>query len=308
MPTWPPCEAGHGGSRRPTMRQMWRLSKPSVMTFPFFELWSMRLPRRPVARQTSTCSLLSSLWPSRVRRTASRSSSSAVTRPSLTRACLTWQTLSFFSGGRSPVRAPARAPPRLENDWLLAATWPCWFTWPLLQWLHQVSWTTPAEDSFAKVGTTYLELIANFAVVTHTILPAGQDDLYPAGTAHYLERPRTLRQISLSFVDAIRQLERLAGVRWLPARKTKCTCLRAIGQTSPRMGVHGRASFSQPERTFQVLSALLETSSVDPLLPCAREYAECMKAPDTVIYAYGALTCTKRAQLSRWLRSLRRTR
>ena len=207
----------------------------------------------------------------------------------------------------SPVPAQVKVPPRLEQDWLLACNWPPWFTWPLMHWLGQLSWTMPAENPLTQVGTTYIELIVNFVVVTKVLPPAGHEDLHPAGSPDFAERPRTIRQVTLSFVDAIRQLERLSGQTLLPSRKTKCTCLRTVGEATPRIGVHGRPTFPNPERTFQLLEQLLRTSSVDALLPSSQEYSESMKAPAPVISAYGAMPCNRRATLARWFRNLRRT-
>ena len=207
----------------------------------------------------------------------------------------------------SPGCARARALPRLEHDWLLASSWPPWFTWPLMQWLCTLNWTLPADSPAVAMGTTYAEFIVNFVVCTAVMPPAGQEDLFPLQSPDHMERPRAFRQLSLSFVDCTRQLERLSGATWLPSRNVKCTSLRAIGQVHPRIGVQGRPTFAQPERTFQVLQRLVDTSSVDVLLPCAQEYAEGMKAAEPVIIGYRALTRAQRVSLARWLRRLRRT-
>ena len=207
----------------------------------------------------------------------------------------------------SPALLSVRASPTLETDWLLASSWPPWFTWPLVTWLQQLQWGSDPSEAAVKAGTTYLELIANFSVVTHVVPPAGLEDAFAHDSPDHQERPRTLRQVVMSFVDATRQLERLAGVKWLPARKTKCTSLRCLGLHPPKLGVQGRPQFALPGQTFSVLTKLLACSSVYALLPCPGEHRHDMKAPQAVITAYGALDRNKRTRLARWLRGLRRT-
>ena len=197
--------------------------------------------------------------------------------------------------------------PKWQRDWLLATSWPPWFSQAIWGWAMSLQWPVTATVQGVGRGITYLELLANF--VTKLLPPSGLGDVDVSTAQGVADRPRSLRQLIQCFMDAIRQLERLSGQRLLPVRQGKVYGLRALGQPQPRIGVAIRPFLSEPSDTCVLLTAVLEAGGITPLQRYAREYPGALPfspAQDT-IDAHLATTVQERLRLARWLRGLRGT-
>ena len=199
--------------------------------------------------------------------------------------------------------------PRWQRDWILAASWPPWFTIPLWEWACTLRWPTPAVVKGDAKGATYIELVANFVAVTKLTPPAGLDDVQVATARGVPDRPRSLRNTSMCFMDAVRQLERIYGQRLLPPRQGKVFGLRRLGQSQPRIGVANRPFFQETQDTCALLLQVLDNGGITPLQGYVREYShEPPYWPDQAMTgAYDAMSVQSRASLCRWLRRLRRS-
>ena len=56
--------------------------------------------------------------------------------------------------------------PGWQRDWILAASWPPWFTISLWEWAQTLRWPTQVVEKGDSKGVTYVELVANYVAVT----------------------------------------------------------------------------------------------------------------------------------------------
>ena len=104
--------------------------------------------------------------------------------------------------------------PDFQREWLLACSWPPWFTVPVWSWVRNLQWTILPPRGRAPPGVAYVELLTDFVYKFRLLPPAGllanRDPLNDETSS--LVAPMTLRQLNHSLVEAVRQLERLSGV------------------------------------------------------------------------------------------------
>ena len=63
--------------------------------------------------------------------------------------------------------------PGWQRDWILAASWPPWFSVSLWGWATTLSWPECQPTKGQAQGITYLELVVNFVAVTKLVPPSG---------------------------------------------------------------------------------------------------------------------------------------
>ncbi|CAE7620120.1 unnamed protein product, partial [Symbiodinium sp. KB8] len=95
--------------------------------------------------------------------------------------------------------------PAASREWLLACSWPPWFTVPLWGWLSGLQWSLQPLRKKAVTGATYLELVVDFVASTKVCPP------HELAAARALDKPPkrvdvpcTLRQVVFCFVEAVR--------------------------------------------------------------------------------------------------------
>ena len=94
--------------------------------------------------------------------------------------------------------------PVASREWLLACSWPPWFTVPLWDWLSGLQWSLQPLRKKAVTGATYLELVVDFVASTKVCPP------HELAAARALDKPPkrvdvpcTLRQVVFCFVEAV---------------------------------------------------------------------------------------------------------
>ncbi|CAE7392400.1 unnamed protein product, partial [Symbiodinium necroappetens] len=132
--------------------------------------------------------------------------------------------------------------PPYQREWLLACSWPPWYTTALWHWLQGLKWSTLVPEGRAPPGVAYVELLTDFVFTTGVCPPAGN-----RGATEPLQGdfscPSTVRQLTHSLVEAVRQLEKLSAQPLWPERKSKVFALRALGYQTPRIGLKLRPLF-----------------------------------------------------------------
>ena len=195
--------------------------------------------------------------------------------------------------------------PAASREWLLACSWPPWFTVPLWGWLSGLQWSQQPLRKKAVTGATYLELVVDFVASTKVCPP------HELAAARALDKPPkrvdvpcTLRQVVFCFVEAVRQLERLSGHRLLPARRGKVFSLRSLQEGPPRIGVSIRPRLPTVQATGPLLVQVLQDHSTLPLFATVQD----SEIPLSELQrCWRSFSDSERSQLGRALRRSRKT-
>ena len=198
--------------------------------------------------------------------------------------------------------------PDFQHEWLLACSWPPWFTVPVWSWVRNLQWTILPPRGRAPPGVAYIELLTDFVYKFGLLPPAGllanRDTLLDETSL--LVEPTTLRQLNHSLVEAVRQLERLSGVPVWPQRRNKVFSLRELGCKEPRIGLCLRPLFEQSEGVLHLLQQVLRSSSVEPLRAFCRGQGNTPSSDSGSLQrAWTLISDNARANMAR---SLRRSR
>ena len=195
----------------------------------------------------------------------------------------------------------------MAEDWVLACTWPPWYTCPLWAWLSRLRWPTDATDHAASEGCTHLELLVDFVGSTGVCPPLAISD--PGGgqvpvdprTLQGSLLPGTMRLWTQHLLDAARQLQALSGKRLLPDKRHKVFSLTPLGRREPMKGVRLKPQWREPHRLVNALTEVLQGGSSDALLLVARRYEGPVYPPsERLVQAWKAMPKAHRAQLARW--------
>ncbi|CAE7242092.1 unnamed protein product [Symbiodinium sp. CCMP2592] len=188
----------------------------------------------------------------------------------------------------------------VQREWLLACSWPPWFTVPLWEWLRTLEWAVHMPTGRAPCGVAYVELLVAFVCTTGICPPAGLDveKSHEAVLTDNLQIPTTLRQLNHSLVEAVRQLERLSHVALWPPRRGKVFSLRALNCREPRIGLTLRPFFRDPDQVAEILCQVIQTSSVAPLRKVALSCGNRPFAPDEALQrAWNCVNASQRANM-----------
>ena len=119
--------------------------------------------------------------------------------------------------------------PPFQNDWALASSTPPWFTQRVWHWASTKSWEASPKNSR---GTTTLELLLDFVVTTGSCPPvhgSGAESTWIELKGTSWCYPTTLQDWCQLLMKSARQLERLSGIRLLPANRTTVRTLAPLG-------------------------------------------------------------------------------
>ena len=198
--------------------------------------------------------------------------------------------------------------PEYQREWILACSWKPEFTVPLWHWLRGLKWAVKLPQGRAQGGTTYIELLIHYIVFTGQCPPSGLAELSP--TEHeadpLLLEPTTLRQLTHSLTEAVRQLERVSGQVLWPPRRGKVFSLRCLGCRDSRIGLTLRPFFADPSDSLRLLRQVVQTSSVSPLLSyCRNRGITPASEVGDIQRAWNLVNASQRANLARSLRRCR---
>ena len=194
--------------------------------------------------------------------------------------------------------------PPYQREWLLACSWPPWYTAALWHWLQGLKWSTLVPEGRAPPGVAYVELLADFVFTTGVCPPAGNRGASEPLPGDF-SCPSTVRQLTHSLVEAVRQLEKLTAQPLWPERKSKVFALRALGYQTPRIGLKLRPLFENTKEVGQLLCAVLQQSSVKPLQVFVQSSTVKYTADEQLQRFWSADNPSKRAERARALRRSR---
>ena len=195
--------------------------------------------------------------------------------------------------------------PLPSTDWLLACTWPPWFSNAVWRWCRELRWAPQQEGGRVFKGAAHVELLVNFAVVSGVLPPIGLAEERRGGHHAWPELPRTIRNMTHALVDVVRQLSRLSGVDLWPDRRRKVFALRSIQQYESSSGIQQRPAWLLQEDTFTVLKKVVSTRATAPLENyCRKAAARAYQPADTLVQSYFSMSSSQRNTLGRWLKRL----
>ena len=195
-----------------------------------------------------------------------------------------------------------------QRGWLLACSWRPDFTIPLWFWLRSLTWSVQLPRGRGQGGVTYVELLVHFVIATGQCPPSGLAE--PASTLQeadpLLLEPTTLRQLTHSLTEAVRQLERLSGQALWPPRRGKVFSLRCLGCRDSRIGLTLRPFFADTSDNLRLLHQVVQTSSVSPLQSyCRNRGVKPSSEVSDLLRAWNLVNASQRANLARSLRRCR---
>ena len=145
----------------------------------------------------------------------------------------------------------------------LAGSWGLDFCWMVWHWAQTLSWLAPGQRS-AQDGTTTLELLCNFAVVTGTLPPmmltdaAGQKVRVDSFSREGRVQPASVRYWLMSLTRMLQQLQRVARWTLLPGkRSSKVHSLDVFGASYSRAGVRACATMISAGLTAELIQQVL---------------------------------------------------
>ena len=159
----------------------------------------------------------------------------------------------------NPVGLPTMGIPTGYEAKLVRMCWPPWFTQAVVKWAAGLGWPAVSSDDPAR-GITYLELMANFVVVTGVCTPAvvgpkhARQYVDPASDEGFL-LPLSVREFLVTFVAAIQSLSRSLGVSLLQGRTfRRVTSLSSWPSEPPyRKGRLARPALTASQGTADLL-------------------------------------------------------
>ena len=156
--------------------------------------------------------------------------------------------------------------PRPDRPWILAASWPPWFTLPLWSWLQTSCWSQYNYTSRTPHGTSYIELLLDFVLTTGICPPASLEAAgqMPEASVN-MDQLVAIRPVIKCFVEAVRQLERLSNRKVWPPRRKKVFALRSLGFEEPRIGVEARLQILRPMELGPMLLRTLHEGSAQAI-------------------------------------------
>ena len=197
--------------------------------------------------------------------------------------------------------------PEYRDTWLLATSWPPWFTVHIWGWLRTLRWPAVAPDASTCLGASHLELLVNFVQVTGVCPPTKL--VHTKGWTEFLDprvsptadmAPEGLRHWTHTLLDAVRQLQRLSHLPLLPPRRWKTYSLRFLGKAAPTRGIQRRPRWQDVEGTGALLQSVLREGTTVPLLNAASEHVGMVfHAPCALTLAHGATAPIERKKLAK---------
>ena len=195
--------------------------------------------------------------------------------------------------------------PAPEDQWLLACSWPPFFTIPLWKWLQQLRWQTRTG---ATPGVTGLELLVDFVIVTGTCPPvhATQNGRYLNVLDRNQCQPVTQRAWVQAILECARQLSRLSGICLIPSKRAKVPTLKPLGYEQSRNGLQQRPAWHDARSNLRLLRKVLLDGGVQPLIEYVRGMPACTEETNhRVIVQYHDMTYSARDRLGKRLRKRR---
>ena len=211
MWTWPLFLLNSGGRQQQTPGRISRQRRLWPMTGSSCGISPMRLGITCGVRPMGFASFSALLRPFLRRKTVSRRLAQEIRLSLSLRGERTRNAPNPWLALQPERPQPSTTLPCPETDWILAASWPPSFTWPLLHWLRQLRWSDPLVERLTAPGTTFLELLFDFIAFTAVLPPVALNDVHPPWSSSRFERPRTVTQMVARVIDATRQFSRLTG-------------------------------------------------------------------------------------------------
>ncbi|CAE7513200.1 hypothetical protein AK812_SmicGene15941 [Symbiodinium microadriaticum] len=190
-----------------------------------------------------------------------------------------------------------------DRAWLLAASWPPWFTLPLWSWLRDCCWSQYVYKSRTPHGTSYIELMLDFVLTSGICPPVSLEAAGRMAEApQEVTAPVAIRQMIKCFVEAVRQLERLSKRKVWPVRRKKVFALRALGFEEPRIGVEARLRLLRPVELGQLMVRTLHEGSAQAILDFVRGSGQRPHPDVSLQNTWQRQTPSDRAKLGRMLK------
>ena len=192
--------------------------------------------------------------------------------------------------------------PPFSNTWIMASSWPPFFTVPLWNYLSSLEWQTSPDQG---PGVSGVELLVDFVVVSVTLPPLrdAQGNGYKQVLDSPLHPPTTIRAWVQAVLEAARQLSRFCQATLLPKKRLKVFSLKTIGFTACRSGLQLRPKWANAGATLEVLKKVLIADSILPLIAYVK-HSQQPPAPvaSAIVKEYSSYTTNERDRLARKLR------
>ncbi|CAE7035963.1 unnamed protein product [Symbiodinium sp. CCMP2592] len=198
--------------------------------------------------------------------------------------------------------------PQYQREWLLACSWPPDYTLALWSWLRSLQWSVRAPHERATSGVTYVELLVHFVFTTGQCPPSRlvAPNVTDTTSDPMLVEPTTVRQLTHSLTEAVRQLERLSGLPLWPERRSKVFSLRTLGQKETRIGLNLRPFFDRATEMVKLLHQVVQQASVQPLSSFCRNLGRRPPSESTdLLRVWHCISTSERANMARSLRRCR---